>query len=87
VCVCRTGPEVPTLGSLPRFGAVNRDRYASKAMGRDYARSTSLQAPERVVLRRVAPDVRGGPILDLGVGAGRTTPYLRSLSDDYLGID
>jgi ubiquinone/menaquinone biosynthesis C-methylase UbiE len=27
------------------------------------------------------------PILDIGVGAGRTTPLLRAISDDYVAID
>ena len=31
--------------------------------------------------------MRGQPLLDLGVGGGRTLPLLRELSDDYTGID
>lgn len=46
-----------------------------------------LDCGEQTVLYRVAHDVRGGPILDLGVGAGRTVPILCLLSDDYIGID
>lgn len=42
---------------------------------------------EETVLCRVAHDVRNKPILDLGVGAGRTVPILGLLSDDYVGID
>jgi SAM-dependent methyltransferase len=72
---------------LPRIDAVNRLRYASSALPREYERSDGLQPPECSVLELIAADVRDAPILDLGVGAGRTTPYLRSLSDDYLGVD
>jgi SAM-dependent methyltransferase len=38
-------------------------------------------------LLSVADRVRSKPILDLGVGAGRTLSLLRLLSDDYVGID
>jgi SAM-dependent methyltransferase len=70
-----------------RIDAVNQTRYASAALPREYARSEGLQAPERVLLALIEEDVRETPMLDLGVGAGRTTRYLRSLSDDYLGVD
>ena len=33
------------------------------------------------------PDIKDQPILDIGVGAGRTTPALLKISDDYLGVD
>ena len=46
-----------------------------------------LDRGEEAVLCRVAPEVRNRPILDLGVGAGRTVPILGLLSDDYVGID
>lgn len=42
---------------------------------------------ERVALESVADEVRGEPILDLGVGAGRTVPLLRALSGDYAALD
>jgi len=44
--------------------------------------------PGEVVALRVAADrARGRPVLDLGVGGGRTTSLLRLVSDDYTGID
>ena len=37
---------------------------------------------------RAAPVVvRGQPILDLGVGGGRTVPLLRAVSSDYVAVD
>jgi SAM-dependent methyltransferase len=42
---------------------------------------------ERAALLRVAERARGGRILDVGVGTGRTTSLLRLLSDAYVGID
>lgn len=44
-------------------------------------------AGEQVATERVAPRVQGTGILDIGVGAGRTTPLLRQLSSDYRAID
>ena len=38
-------------------------------------------------LTYVADRVRGLPVLDVGVGGGRTAALLRLLTDDYLGID
>ena len=42
---------------------------------------------EAYVMRRVAAAVNGGPILDVGVGGGRTVGFLRSVSADYVAID
>lgn len=42
---------------------------------------------ERAALLSVADDVRGAPLLDVGVGGGRTTLLLRLLSDRYLAVD
>ncbi len=42
---------------------------------------------ERNAVMSLADEVRGGRILDVGVGAGRTTWLLRLLSDRYVAID
>ena len=42
---------------------------------------------EVALLERVAEEARGKPILDIGVGGGRTVAALSALSSDYLGID
>ncbi|MBS0316609.1 MAG: class I SAM-dependent methyltransferase [Proteobacteria bacterium] len=44
-------------------------------------------AGERIATERVAAEFAGQPILDIGVGAGRTTPLLRAISEDYTAID
>jgi len=46
-----------------------------------------LEEGERVALLRVAPQVRARPILDIGVGLGRTSSLLRLVSDSYVGLD
>ena len=42
---------------------------------------------ERAAYWRIVDEVRDKPILDLGVGSGRTVPLLRSLTDKYVAID
>jgi ubiquinone/menaquinone biosynthesis C-methylase UbiE len=42
---------------------------------------------ERAAYFRLADEMRGKPILDLGVGAGRTITLLRALSAEYVAID
>ena len=46
-----------------------------------------LEAGEQRAVERIADVVRGAPILDIGVGGGRTAPLLREISADYRGID
>jgi ubiquinone/menaquinone biosynthesis C-methylase UbiE len=52
-----------------------------------YARPDQLLSHERASLEHVANEVRGGAVLDIGVGAGRTVKALLEVSPDYLGID
>ncbi len=52
-----------------------------------YARGDELLPHERAALDAIASEVRGGAILDIGVGAGRTVQALTALSANYLGID
>lgn len=56
-------------------------------MCRAYQSAVELQPPEEVILQRIADQVRDAPILDLGVGGGRTTASLLELSTDYIGAD
>jgi SAM-dependent methyltransferase len=66
---------------------VNLRRYETNSVGRTYARSEGLQAPEAVLLEQLRDVLAGVRILDLGVGAGRTTPHLLAISEDYVGVD
>lgn len=42
---------------------------------------------ERAAYRQVSAEAGGAPILDLGVGGGRTVSLLRAVSADYVAID
>lgn len=46
-----------------------------------------LNGGEAAALIRVAPSCRGVPILDIGVGSGRTTALLQLMSDRYVAAD
>ena len=49
--------------------------------------TTYTDPGEQVCLNRLTPGALGVPILDLGVGTGRTIAMLLALSPDYVGID
>jgi len=67
--------------------AINLRTMRSKAAVAVYAVGERLQPREAAALQSVLARVRGQPILDLGVGAGRTAKPLLAVSSDYLGID
>lgn len=66
---------------------VNKRAYARADVVSHYERLDVLLEPERILLERLAPDLRGKKILDVAVGGGRTTKYLLELSGDYTGVD
>ncbi len=66
---------------------VNRATMRSAQAVAKYAAEEGLSPAEAALLAAVADEVRGQPILDLGVGAGRTVPALLALSSDYVGVD
>lgn len=65
----------------------NQRLYLDDRIVGSYARQEQLFAPEAAILRRIEPEIRGQPILDIGVGGGRTTPHLVAVSARYVGID
>jgi len=52
-----------------------------------YAARSHLLAAESVILSRLADELRDGSLLDIGVGPGRTIPFLRAACRRYTGID
>jgi SAM-dependent methyltransferase len=67
---------------------VNRGAWREPGTVRAYRRLSGWTDPgERAAVAAVAARSKGQPILDIGVGAGRTTGLLRAISDDYVGID
>ncbi|MCX5745539.1 MAG: class I SAM-dependent methyltransferase [Proteobacteria bacterium] len=66
---------------------VNQRAMATREAVAQYLAASELTLPERAALDELAADVRQRPILDLGVGGGRTVAPLRAISLDYTGID
>lgn len=67
---------------------VNRDTYGSTRAVRMYEHLAGYSDPgEQAALERIAAEAKDRPILDLGVGAGRTVPLLRAISRDYVALD
>ncbi|MDP3758997.1 MAG: methyltransferase domain-containing protein [Ramlibacter sp.] len=67
---------------------VNRSTWKLPSTVRVYQRLEGWTDPgERAAVEHVAAEAHGKPILDIGVGAGRTIPLLRTISPDYVGID
>lgn len=66
---------------------INMKIMTTASVVSQYARPSGLSPAEQATLDRVAPLAQGKPILDIGVGGGRTVEALRSISQDYLGID
>jgi len=58
--------------------------YSDPEVVRHYDHS-ELQPAERYLFERYVPD--GARVLDLGVGAGRTTPHLAARAARYVGLD
>lgn len=63
----------------------NLQVYSQSAVAAHYAALDYLTACERHLFERYIP--KGTEILDVGVGGGRTTPYLSKVASRYLGVD
>lgn len=67
---------------------VNLAGYSKPSVARWFGDQHGYFDPgEQVVLEAIAAEMAGGAILDIGVGAGRTVPLLRAISEDYVAID
>lgn len=67
---------------------VNQSAWNSRDARREFTTHPGWSDPgERAAIEWVASRTRGQPILDVGVGAGRTVPMLTALSSDYTAVD
>jgi len=68
----------------------NKRVYLSPHVVEVYAgsfRERGLLEPEQFILDYLGPEIAGKDVLDIGVGGGRTTPFLQPVSRRYVGID
>jgi SAM-dependent methyltransferase len=78
----------PGLEALESMDWMNRRAWRATSVVRSFRRKEGWTDPgERAAVESVRTDAADQPILDLGVGAGRTVPLLLSISRDYVGLD
>lgn len=65
----------------------NRFAFARKDVVKYYLNADELLPAERAIFERLSLRLQNAPVLDIGVGGGRTTPHLLGLTDDYTGVD
>jgi SAM-dependent methyltransferase len=66
---------------------LNKKYYDSPGVPDSYARRRFLFESERTILDRLSGVLRDKVILDMGIGPGRTIPYISALTRDYVGFD
>lgn len=77
-----------TSSTALNIDVINRETWKLPSTVRDYERLEGWTDPgEQAAVDHVAAEMRSKPILDIGVGAGRTTGILQAISTDYIGID
>lgn len=64
-----------------------KSMYESKNFVDHYIRELELQPPEAEVLGELRGELPKFKMLDIGVGAGRTTQHFAKLVKEYIGID
>ncbi len=65
----------------------NRAVYEQRPIVAQYVADNDLTPTEARLLARYDQDIAGKRVLDLGVGAGRTTPHLVDRAAYYVGVD
>jgi SAM-dependent methyltransferase len=82
-------PLQPYVGCCSRFDMFAEDNnfnaFSSPEVVEFYANSSGLLPAEAYAFEKFVP--QGAAILDIGVGCGRTTPYLAAKARRYVGID
>jgi len=72
----------------PDFDRINQKTYSKRGVLRQFETASGwLEPGERVAIEHVADAVRGGAILDIGIGGGRTAPLMAEISANYRGVD
>lgn len=65
----------------------NQEVYESSDVVQSYTHDNRLTRAEQLLLKQYQEDYAGRIVMDLGVGGGRTTPYLAAPANEYCGVD
>ncbi len=82
-----TGKHDRRRDRAPSGDVPNRAVYERPRVVRQFVENSAIAPPEAAILRRYESDYVGGRVLDIGVGGGRTTPWLAPHCASYIGID
>src|SRR5689334_21776172 len=66
---------------------INKQTYLSPKVIDFYSQNTDLQPPEKTIVQILAPMLSNAKMLDVGVGAGRTTEYFAPIVKSYTAFD
>ena len=72
---------------LPAIRFESRDLWENNYIVEEYSKLSALHKPEQIILNLLKPMLSEVRMLDLGVGAGRTTIFFAPSVREYLGID
>lgn len=65
----------------------NQEVYESSDVVASYTHDSRLTKGEQILLKKYPDDYASKIVLDLGVGGGRTTPFLSASAKGYWGVD
>ncbi|MGH8778080.1 class I SAM-dependent methyltransferase [Paraburkholderia sp.] len=72
----------------PSFDQINRRAWNSRDALREFTRDKTWTDPgEEAAFAWCESECHDQPLLDIGIGAGRTIPLMKQISSDYTGID
>jgi ubiquinone/menaquinone biosynthesis C-methylase UbiE len=75
------------MNDNPVIDEINKSAYAAAEVVDWYEDLDFILKPEAAILRKITPVIKDKKLLDIGIGAGRTTKFLLEISKDYTGID
>lgn len=78
---------MPNARSATQSLESNRNVYEQRSIVQQYAADTDLTPAEAQLLAQFSDEIVGKRVLDLGVGGGRTAPYLAERAASYVGVD
>jgi ubiquinone/menaquinone biosynthesis C-methylase UbiE len=67
--------------------SLNKSFYENKTVADWYATKEFVLAEEQAFLNDFSGELKGSKLLDIGIGAGRSTRFLIPLAGSYVGVD